>query len=316
MDDKTTNYVSVRVSTLRGDQKLSFDLYIQIGDRHILYVRQGDSFAGERLLRLQQKKLRKMFILPEHEEKYREYLTRNIEQAYDKTSSQTLENRAQVIQGLQQASTEAVFENPADAESYKQAKEGAERFADFLMREDKALKSLLSVANADQSLSHHGVTVSSLALTVAKKVGYSDPKNLSLLTLGALLHDIEHHRSGLPVAQVLGNLTPEQKEIYLAHPKAGSDLIKDLNHIDKQVAVIILEHEELIDGSGFPGKKLEKDLNPMSVLVSTANAYDRMVSFEGMTPSAAIKSLMIDKLGLHPLGQLNALKAIVSENKL
>ena len=48
-------YVSIRTSTLRGDQRITFDVYVQVAGKQIHYLRQGDSFEGSRLARLKQK---------------------------------------------------------------------------------------------------------------------------------------------------------------------------------------------------------------------------------------------------------------------
>jgi len=49
------------------------------------------------------------------------------------------------------------------------------------------------------------------------------------------------------------------------------------------------------------------------VIVATANAYDRMVTFEHCKPQDAVKRLVVERIGRYPLEQLNALKAIVHE---
>ncbi|NJL24356.1 MAG: HD domain-containing protein [Calothrix sp. SM1_5_4] len=189
-------YSSIRVSVLRGDQKIGFDVFVQVGTKHILYLRQGDSFEGTRLARLKEKKVKKMYIREEDEQLYRDYMARNIDMAYDQKGGQSMENRAQIIQGVQQAAAEAVFESPEDAEVYQAAKEGTRRFTEFLLAEDKAIKSLLAIENTDQSLGHHGVTVASLAVEIAKITGYKETKNLSIMALGGLLHDLGHYISG------------------------------------------------------------------------------------------------------------------------
>src|SRR6478735_8764937 len=117
------DYVSIRVSTLRGDQKIDFNAYIKINDKMILYLRRGDSFEGERLKRLKDKKLRKMYILTDEETHYRSYLQKNIDVAYDDKSGKDMQTRAEIIQGAQQSNTEEVFENPENAESYNYAKD-------------------------------------------------------------------------------------------------------------------------------------------------------------------------------------------------
>jgi HD-GYP domain-containing protein (c-di-GMP phosphodiesterase class II) len=306
-------YVPIRVSTLRGDQKISFDLYVQIGKKHILFIRRGDSFEGTRLGRLKERKVRKMFIQTDDERHYRKYVEGNLDRAYNTDSGVSLDERASMVQGLQEAAVEAVFENPTDAKSYQEAKEGSRRLGDFILKEDKALKALLAVENTDQNLAAHGVSVATYAIGIAKRIGLTDPTSIHFLALGSLLHDLSHYSNGVPYQIPHSQMTKEQMDRFLRHPADGAALVKDLSHMDQHVTQIILEHEEHADGSGFPNKLIERKCNPLSVIVSTANAFDRMVTFDRMKPQEAIKRLVIEKIGKHPLAHINALKAMVSE---
>lgn len=85
------SHLPIRVNTLRGDQKIDFDVHIKINDRMILYIRQGDSFEGPRLQRLKERKLKKLFIAPEQEENYRAYVQRNLDIAYDDASGKDIQ---------------------------------------------------------------------------------------------------------------------------------------------------------------------------------------------------------------------------------
>ena len=53
-------YVPIRVSVLRGDQKIGFDAFLEVNSKYILYLRKGDSFEGARLDRLKEKKVKKI----------------------------------------------------------------------------------------------------------------------------------------------------------------------------------------------------------------------------------------------------------------
>ncbi|MCM2281235.1 MAG: HD domain-containing protein [Bdellovibrionaceae bacterium] len=302
----------IRISLLRGDQKTGFDVYVEIGGKHILYLRKGDSFEAGRLNRLKEKKIKKMFIRQEDEENYRNYLARNIEMGFDKNSGQSLENRSQIVQGVQQSAAEEVFENPTDQGAYSSAKSSSERFAEFLMKEDKAIHHLLALENTDQSLAHHGVTVASLAVEIAKTTGFTDTKGINFISLGGLLHDVGHHMSGLNIARPLSELSADEMKIYREHPAKAATTLKDLKHVDKQVALIIMEHEENIAGTGFPQKLTEKKIDPLSLFVQTANAVDRKMTFE-KTPAAEIIKMLFTPafLGRHPLPHLNAIKTIL-----
>lgn len=303
-------YIPIRVSTLRGDLKIPFDAYVKVASKHILFCRQGDSFEGDRLVRLKKKKLKKMYILPEHEEPYRRYISESIEAAFDNNSDKSIEDRAAVIQGAQQAAAEDVMENPEDQHSYHLAKKGSAKYVEFILNNSEATKSILAIKNADNDLAHHGVTVSTLALGIAKELGVveSQPQLLDQLILGSLLHDFDHYHSGIPYSLPLQEMTDEQRVIYLAHPQSGVDRLKNLQHFDQLVLKIILQHEELINGSGFPNKMLEKDLDPLVLTVSTANAFDRYITFQNVPVKDALKTMLIEKMGLYPLAQMKALQ--------
>ncbi len=304
-------FVSIRTATLRGDQKIDFDLYIQIGAKYIAYIRKGDSFEGKRLDRLREKKLKKMFIRPEDEQAYRGYVTQNIEQAYDTKSPKPLENRVAVIQGAQQNSTEAVLENPESQANYDQAKDGAGRYVEFLMKEEKAVQAMLNIENTEHDLAHHGVTVSTLSVALANKLGLTDQAKVQLLALGALLHDFGHMKKTYPLFKPLKDMSKEEKAEYMKHPQVGAESVQTHRHFDKVVIQIIQQHEELVDGSGYPKGLIEKNTDPLAVIVSSANDLDRMMLSQKINRNEAGKTFMIDRLGLHPLDHFKMLKAIM-----
>lgn len=307
------SHIPIRVSTLRGDQAIDFDAYVKINDKYILYLRKGDSFEGPRLQRLKEKKLKKMFIVPTDENNYRAYLSRNIDMAYDKNSGKSLENRGAIVQGSQQANAEAVMEDPTNVHAYNDAKDSAARFVEFLGQEEKAFASVLKVENLDKNIAHHGVTVSTMANSLAARLGIADPRQRQMLTLGALLHDFEHFHSELDVARPLSTMTEGEMQVYRGHPLNGGKRIQGQKHFDQTVINIIVQHEEFIDGKGWPQGLKESQMDPLSVIVSSANALDRIITFEGKDRKAAAKELFISSVGKHPLQHLQLLSEMMTE---
>lgn len=304
------DYVSIRVSTLRGDQKIDFNAYIKINEKMVLYLRRGDSFEGDRLKRLKDKKLRKMYILNEEETTYRSYLQKNIETAYDNSSSKDIQTRSEIIQGAQQSNAEEVFENPENEDSYNYAKDAAGKYVDFIMSNAQAMNSIMKMENTDKNIAHHGVTVATLSIALAQKLGINDPKKTQLLTLGAILHDYGHHDSPLNLNQPLDKMSAEDKALWTRHPTDGSTKVQDKKHFDKTVINIIAQHEETINGMG-PKGLFEKDQDPLSVLVSSANAMDRLITFEGVPKNEVAKKMMIEHVGKHPLAHIQHLAEIL-----
>lgn len=304
------DYVSIRVSTLRGDQKIDFNAYVKINDKMILYLRRGDSFEGDRLKRLKDKKLRKMYILTDEENNYRTYLQRNIETAYDGTGNKDIQTRADIIQGSQQSNAEEVFENPDNVTTYNDAKDAAGKYVNFLLTNAQAMSAVMNIENTDKTISHHGVTVATLSIALAQKLGITDPKKTQLLTLGALLHDYGHHGSTLNLNQPLAQMNAADTALWKKHPEEGAQKVQDKKHFDQTVINIIGQHEETINGSGPKGLR-EKDMDPLAVLVSSANAMDRLITFEGVPKNEAAKKMMIEHVGKHPLNHLQFLNDIL-----
>ena len=78
--------------TIPKSTETEFDIFIQINGKMVRYISGGDSFEGVRLARLKSKKLKRMYIRPEDEPAYLQYVERNIEMAYDAKSGKSLES--------------------------------------------------------------------------------------------------------------------------------------------------------------------------------------------------------------------------------
>lgn len=309
--DLQKDYVSIRVSTLRGDLKIDFNTYLKINDKMVLYLRRGDSFEGERLKRIKEKKLRKMYILTDEEGKYRDYMQKNIEMAYDDKSGKDIQSRAEIIQGQQQSNTEEVFEDPNNVESYNNTKDAAGKYVQFLLSNSKAIQAVMDITNDDFNIAHHGVTVSTLSVALAQKLNITDPKKTQMLALGALLHDFGHYESALALNRPLADFSKEELTLYKGHPQNGLQKVQEKKHFDQAVLNIIANHEECIDGSGFPKGLSENQMDPLSVIVASANAMDRLLTFERLPRAEAVKKLMIDQVGRHPLNHIQILGDVI-----
>lgn len=302
----SNNYISIRVSTLRGDQKIDFDAYIKIDDKWIHYLRKGDSFEKERLNRLKAKKLKKLFISNDQEAMYQKYLELNIESAYDNKNTKPIEDRAEILQGAQQSLTDDLIENINSTELYNKAKLETARYVDFLIQNGDAARAVTSIINTDNSLSHHAVNVSTYAVALAHQLGKFDEKAKNALALGGLLHDYGHHGSQLNLAKPLSQFSKEELVIYNNHSVHGAETVKDKEHIDKSVLQIIYQHEEKNDGSG-PLKYTELKIDSLALIVGCANSFDRLTSFEGYNKIDALKILKINAIGKYPLDYIQKL---------
>lgn len=304
-----SKYISIRVSTLRGDQPIGFDAYVKVAGKYILFCREGDSFEGQRLERLRAKKLQKMWILKEQEHAYRAYLRENIERAYQNTQGKPIDIRAQIIQGMLQANAEDLMEDLSNDGTYRIAIESAQQFRQFMATEPEALNALLKIKNTDHNVAHHGVTVSSLALGIAEESGLLEQRAMQInaMVVGCLIHDLEHTYNNLDLMTEPARMARNEFEIYLRHSELGAARLNEYPFYDKIVRDIVCYHEERIDGSGFLGKK-ERDLDPLVLVAATANSFDQYLKYGQHDPREALRRILIDKMGIYPLELMKALQ--------
>src|SRR6185312_16007309 len=87
------SYSPIRVSTLRGDEKIPFNTYVKVAGKYILLGREGDSFEGARLERLKSKKIARMYVPVSQRAVYDSYIRSNLDIAYEGSKNKSIEIR-------------------------------------------------------------------------------------------------------------------------------------------------------------------------------------------------------------------------------
>ena len=114
--DQSLTFMPVRLNTLNSNIPISFNLYIQLPHKYLLYVKDGDNVEESRIKGLKKKKVRKLFISDEDEEKYQSFLDKCLSGTLDDETIST-EEKAQVVVNVAGEGAENVFEKPTEEKS-------------------------------------------------------------------------------------------------------------------------------------------------------------------------------------------------------
>ena len=306
------SYVAIPVDALVDAGAVEFDLYVQLNSRHVLYLRKGGEFDTARLTKMREKNVKNMWILAEDEAQFKIMYARRLDEYFDPASKAPIETRMGFIHQAQIEATAALLENPGDVGAYATATTSAKRFTELMLKNDRAFKTLLNHSKTARGTAAHGVSVAAIALALAKTMGAAEQKDLHLLNLGCMLHDMGHGKESATFGKGIKTLAPDQAKLHSEHPAAAVQMVKSFSHYDQHVVDIMLEHEELINGTGFPKGLTETKMHLYPLLCSTANSFDQQMATAGGSPIKALKGLVVEKIGLHPLSHINALKIIVA----
>jgi putative nucleotidyltransferase with HDIG domain len=122
----------------------------------------------------------------------------------------------------------------------------------------------------------HSSRVTVFAQAMAKRIGL-DKERLSVLRLGALLHDIG--KLSVPPAVLLkrGPLTETEFGQVQRHPAAGVRMLRSLG-APLAILPAVLHHHERWDGAGYPRGRAGNAIPLEARILTIADSFDAMTS--------------------------------------
>lgn len=193
--------------------------------------------------------------------------------------------------------------------------------ADTILSEDALVLHLISQAGKEQeSMYFHVLNVSVLAMMLAKNLNYSADE-VKWVGLGAMFHDIGKLKVPSQILRKTTPLTmPEQNYLKL-HPKLGLELLSLTQQFPEQAKLIVEQHHEYLDGTGYPAALKANEIDKLARVVAVVNEFDNLCHPADMTQarsphhalSVMFKSMkgklgdiemkvMIKMMGIYPPG--------------
>lgn len=108
----------------------------------------------------------------------------------------------------------------------------------------------LTVEKRDPYTAGHQSRVADLAAAIAGEMGL-DANRIEGMKLGAMIHDIGKIYVPAEILNRPGQLSVHEFGMIKTHPEVGYDIIKDVK-FPWPVALMVLQHHERMDGSGYP----------------------------------------------------------------
>lgn len=136
--------------------------------------------------------------------------------------------------------------------------------------------SLMVTSNKEeQNFYSHCLNVSVLAMLLAEKMGMSEAE-IEAVGMGALFHDIGKLKIPSQITRKKTGLTLPELNLLKMHPRYGSELINLTKIFPEAAKVIILQHHEYADGTGYPSGLSGEQIDKLSRIVTVVNEFDNL----------------------------------------
>mgnify|MGYP003291667424 FL=1 len=135
--------------------------------------------------------------------------------------------------------------------------------------------SMLKVS--DEYTFKHSVDVATMAMIVAKKMGYSEEEVYDIGVAG-LLHDLGKAKVPPEILNKPGKLTEEEFEIMKKHSIHSYNILKENKGIKDSVKLAVLQHHEKINGQGYPMGLEASQICKFAKILTVVDIYDALVT--------------------------------------
>ncbi|WP_421381153.1 HD-GYP domain-containing protein [Bacillus salacetis] len=169
---------------------------------------------------------------------------------------------------------------------------------DTILNEIKGSKDLLTlltdVFTYDSYVFHHSFNVTLYTLAIGIELGMP-PKQLDMLGLGAIMHDIGKMKVPEEILMKPGKLTYDEFKEVEKHSEYGFDILRQLHNVSLLVAHCAFQHHERLDGSGYPRGLKGDEIHPFAKIIAVADVFDALTSNrvyrDAMLPHEALEIL-------------------------
>ncbi|MGI6413172.1 MAG: HD domain-containing phosphohydrolase [Syntrophomonadaceae bacterium] len=142
---------------------------------------------------------------------------------------------------------------------------------------DGTVNALLAASEKrDPYTAGHQRRVAQLACIIARKMGFSEER-VEELRLAGLLHDIGKIYIPGEILTKSGEINSWELGIIRTHPRVGYDIVKPIPFVGN-VADIILQHHERMDGSGYPNGLKGDEIIIAARIIAVADVVEAMAS--------------------------------------
>lgn len=231
-----------------------------------------------------------------------------------------LENAERALQEELRAHTMNVVrswaEHGAKRVNFASVVEQVRSVVDEILSGKTPMGGLAEISSADAYTFAHSVDVCVLSVAAGARLGYGREKLLKL-GVGALLHDLGKTKVPPEILNKPRRLTPAEFAEIRKHPAWGYKLLlEDADgDVDPASAMVVLNHHERFDGSGYPRGLAGADAGEMAMICAAADMYNAMttdrVYRRALPPHEAYEMLMGAGGSLLPFGVVRAFLSCV-----
>jgi HD-GYP domain-containing protein (c-di-GMP phosphodiesterase class II) len=136
---------------------------------------------------------------------------------------------------------------------------------------------LESVKAKDEYTHQHNIGVGVLSTLIGKWMKLTEP-DIAILSMAATMHDVGKVLIPNEILLKPGKLTTEEFDEMKRHTTYGYEILMETEGLNPRIPLVALQHHERSNGTGYPLKLHDHELDPFSRIVAVADVFHAMSS--------------------------------------
>jgi HD-GYP domain-containing protein (c-di-GMP phosphodiesterase class II) len=277
--NRHAGFVPVQVRTLRSTKSDAVDLFVQYEAQSepVLYCRAGSHPDEQQFAELAEGGVENLYVRSD------EFcnLSNDVLASLESLLKQDDLRRTEKFAALQIAVAVAVEQTLRLVDCSKflaLAKKVGDDVVTLFGDGDALPRELFRMARHDFNTFSHVTNVASYCVMLANRLGISADHELRKIATAALLHDLGKRFIPSRILTKTTKLTPEEREIVESHPTRGYVELCEKNDLDFGQLMMVYQHHERMDGSGYPVRILHDEIHPWARMLAVVDVFDTMTA--------------------------------------
>jgi len=163
----------------------------------------------------------------------------------------------------------------------------AQAYTQLALVSHQVIKTLsTTVELRDPYTAGHQRRVAQIAVAIAQELGLSQERQESL-RIACTLHDIGKIVVPAEILSKPGQINPLEQELVKSHSRVGYEILKEID-FPKEIADIVLQHHERLDGSGYPNGLRGDEISLEARITAVADVMEAMMSHRPYRPGLGV----------------------------
>lgn len=291
---KQKKYKRIDKRLITEGSQIDFNLFLtnETKNAMTIFLQSDSAVNGDTKVKLREVEM--LYVSEDEEGLYQAYVDKHL-QSIARNSDIPTEQKARLIYEKASETIDAMFSNPESLKNVENTQPVVNNFIDIILNDTSAVESLMKITAHDYYTHTHSINVSIYTLSLGSFLGITG-KDLEVLGMAAILHDLGKSKIDYEIINKNGKLTEDEFMQMKNHPALGHEIALNLGISDERILSGIRHHHEKISGGGYPDNLNGEQISQFARIIGVCDVFDALSTKRSYKdPMSSFESLRLMK---------------------